>query len=120
MAKTVLFGFAIVAVAAILLRWKANDRAKALDQLENVYKVEVNLFNDEVHLSASSPAITDLDKLGALIERAERLRDGTPLKPLVLDLTGNPNLESFRGVARLQCLRSIIAVDCPKLTVPWK
>lgn len=114
-AKIILFGFCIIAVALILLRWKINDRAEALKTLENVYRVEFDLFNDEIHVRATSPKIKDLNQLAALIERAEKLKSGEKLVPWVLDLTGNPNLKTFHGVSRLQGLRSIIAVDCPKL-----
>ena len=113
-AKIVLFGFAIVAVTFLLVRWKKQDREQALQELKAL-KVGVTQFSNEIHINVANPKFTDLTRLSELIERAQRLEDKTPLHPWVLDLTGSPNLRSLKGVEKLHKLRSIIAINCPKL-----
>ena len=113
-AKIILFGFAIVSVSFVLVHWKKQDRANALSELKKL-KVQFNQFSDEVHINLTNPKVTDLTKLGELIVRAEQLEDGTPINATVLDLTGNANLRSLQGIENMPSLRSVIAIDCPKL-----
>lgn len=114
-ARLVMFCSAIASVAIILLVWKHQDRKSAWEELDK-FQIEVNEFAGETFINVSSDRLKNLRKLGELIRRAGRSPDGIPLSPAVLDLTGSPNLESLAGISALMDLRTIIAVDCPRLS----
>lgn len=117
-ARVVLFSFAIVAVAAILVTHSKQDskqnRENAIRELKS-YKLEIDQIDEkEIHIRASSDKIVSLDRLTELMVLAQEL-DGVPLKPTILDLTDCPKIQSFDGAWRLRELRSIIAIDCEGL-----
>ena len=114
-ARFVMFSFAIVTIALMLQRWKKQDRESARNELITTFNVQVERFGDETHLLVTHPKVTDLRRLSELIKRAETRKDGSPLQPAVLDLTGNPNLVSLEGTSNFHSLRSINVVDCPQL-----
>jgi Leucine-rich repeat (LRR) protein len=115
-AKMVLFGFAVFSVAVILLYWKAQDREQALVELESVYGIDFTVFDGEVRMTAANSKVKDLNQIADLMERVERLRDGTPLNPEVLDVSKNSAIKTLHGVTRFKSLRSIIASECVELT----
>ena len=114
-ARGILIIFAILAVATILIGWKKQDQKKARQILLNTYKVQVDKFGEDILLIANDPKVTSLEKIASLMRRAKTLEDGTPLDPTILDVTGSANLVSMAGAWQFQNLKSIIAIDCPKL-----
>jgi internalin A len=106
-ARYLILGFAVLAVIAILVMWKRQDRASALDELKNRYEADVVYTGEELTIGCASERLVDLIDFADVVARAG--------EPAILDLTGAPNLESFAGVEKLLGLESLIAIDCPKL-----
>lgn len=98
---------AAILVIAVLVVWKKRDRKEAFAELEARYGAEVSVTDDEFYIGCSSERLVDLVDFSKVVARAG--------DPTILDLTGAPNLESFDGVAKLLRLKSLIAIDCPKL-----
>jgi|GEM_PF-488971 len=108
-ARYVLFIFAIIVVVLILLMWKRQDQADATKELKETYSADITVVDGEDFIiGCNSDLLTDLEAFAKVVKRVG--------KPTVLDLTGSPNLASFRGARLLPSLKSLIAIDCPKLT----
>lgn len=106
-ARVVVLLFAIFVVIGILLVWKKQDRAEAMNRLKSDFEADISVLEDEFYVGCSHPKLTDLVELSKLLRRVG--------KPTTLDLTGAPNLESLEGAESLVSLTTLIAIDCPKL-----
>ncbi len=99
--------FAVISVVAVLSVWKKHDREAAIQELENRYDADVTVGDDDFHIGCSSELLVDLVDFASVVNRVG--------EPSILDLTGAPNLESFSGFEILGSVKSLIAIDCPKL-----
>ncbi|MDF1849352.1 MAG: leucine-rich repeat protein [Verrucomicrobiales bacterium] len=106
-ARVLVFVFAIVVVVGILLAWKKQQRADALERLKTDFAADISEFEDEFFVGCSHERLTDLVELAELLNRVG--------KPTTLDLTGAPNLVSLQGAGSLLTIDTLIAIDCPKL-----
>ncbi len=99
--------FSVIAVIAILLLWKRDDRNRAIKDLETRFDAQLSIRGDEFEIGCASPELVDLRQFSQLVRRVGR--------PTVLDLTGAPALKSFAGIEVLESLVSLMAIDCPSL-----
>ncbi len=106
-ARIVVFLFSLVAIVAVLVMWKKGDRADALETLASRYDAEVSISEGDFYVGCDSDKLEDLVAFSRLVKRAGEVT--------ILDLTGAPNLKSFKGVEQLTSLKSLIAIDCPAL-----
>ncbi|MEM6278509.1 MAG: hypothetical protein AAF733_03450, partial [Verrucomicrobiota bacterium] len=106
-ARYLILAFAILAVIGVLIVWKKQDRAQAFEELKERFAADISLIEDDFAVGCSSDRLVDLVEFSAVLARAG--------EPTILDLTGAPNIESFVGIETLPTLRSLIAIDCPKL-----
>ncbi|MCG8601937.1 MAG: hypothetical protein MI807_17480, partial [Verrucomicrobiales bacterium] len=86
-ARFVILAFALIAVITVLVMWKKQDRANALDELRERYRADVIDTGDELTIGCASERLVDLVDFAAVVARAG--------EPAILDLTGAPNLESL-------------------------
>lgn len=98
---------ALLAVVAILVLWKKNDRALAIAELEQRFGAELSIDGGEFLLGVASPELEDLKEFATIVARVG--------EPTLLDLTGAPALRSLAGIERLPSLTSLVAIDCPSL-----
>jgi len=106
-ARIVVFLFSLIAILSVLVVWKKGDRADALKALVSQFDADVSVSDGDFYVGCDSEKLEDLVAFAALMNRAG--------KPTILDLTGAPNLKSFKGIEKLTSLRSLIAIDCPSL-----
>lgn len=107
-ARYLILSFAVLAVIAVLVMWKKQDKAEALKELSERYKADISILEEDFAVGCSSDLLVDLVEFSELLARAG--------EPTILDLTGASNLESFSGIEKLLKVHSLIAIDCPKLT----
>ncbi|MEM1443433.1 MAG: hypothetical protein AAGF67_13890, partial [Verrucomicrobiota bacterium] len=88
-ARYLILAFAILAVIGVLVMWKKQDRANAFEELKERFAADISIIEDDFSVGCSSELLVDLVEFAALLERAG--------EPTILDLTGAPNLESFKG-----------------------
>lgn len=107
-ARIAIFLFAVALIVAMLVHWKKNDREKAISYLKETLGADVSITEEEFFIGCSSDNIRDLVSLG---KTAARIGDVT-----MIDLTGASSLESFEGAQLMPELKTLVAIDCPKLT----
>ncbi|MDF1739272.1 MAG: hypothetical protein P1U86_08940 [Verrucomicrobiales bacterium] len=106
-ARLVVFLFSLVAIVAVLVVWKKRDRAEALEALASRFGAEVSVSEGDFYVGCDSDRLVDLVAFSRVLKRAG--------EATILDLTGAPNLKSFKGIEQLTSLKSLIAIDCPAL-----
>lgn len=106
-ARIVVFLFSLFATLAVLVIWKKGDRADAIAALASTFEAEVSISEGDFYVGCDSDKLEDLVAFSKLVKRAG--------KATILDLTGAPNLKSFKGIEQLTSLKSLIAIDCPAL-----
>lgn len=107
-ARYLILSFAILAVIAVLVMWKKQDREQAFTELRERFEADISVVDGDFAVGCSSNRLVDLVEFADLLARAG--------EPTILDLTGASNLESFSGIEKLLKVHSLIAIDCPKLT----
>lgn len=106
-ARYLILSFAILAVIAILVVWKKQDREQAFVELRERYEADISMTEGDFFVGCSSERLIDLVDFANLLARAG--------EPTILDLTGAPKLESFSGMEKLLKVHSLIAIACPNL-----
>ncbi len=106
-ARIVVFLFSLLAIVSVLVMWKKSDRADALETLASRFDAEVSISEGDFYVGCDSDKLEDLVAFSRLVKRAG--------EATILDLTGAPNLKSFKGIEQLTSLKSLIAIDCPAL-----
>ncbi|MEM9016305.1 MAG: hypothetical protein AAGC68_04775 [Verrucomicrobiota bacterium] len=105
--RYLILAFAVIAVIAIMVVWKKNDREAAFEDLRTRFDAEISITEEDFYVGCSSERLVDLIEFSRGLERAG--------EPTILDLTGAPKLETLAGIGRLITLHSVIAIDCPSL-----
>ncbi|MEM9280975.1 MAG: hypothetical protein AAGA96_04050 [Verrucomicrobiota bacterium] len=98
---------AAVAVAVVLTMWKKGDREAAIKELEEKFSADVVISEDEFHIGCSSERLVDLVAFASIVDRIG--------EPTIIDLTGAPNLRSLAGFELIGSVKSLVAIDCPRL-----
>ena len=107
-ARFIVLVFAIAAVLAMMLLWKKRDREKALETLRVDYEADLSISGDDFYVGCDHEKLIDLTQFARLVSRVG--------EPTMVDLTGAPELRSLKGAMELESLRTLVAIDCPKLT----